>query len=63
MISRDPGSLGIVQNRSRACFVDDVVLGILQIRPFLLPEEIDVEAWQQWCELVCDVLEDFGAFF
>ena len=56
MVGRNPRPFGIIQDWRRAGLVNDVILGVFQIRPLLLPEEEHVESTDERRELVGDVL-------
>ena len=60
MISRDARPLRPIQHRRRAALLHNVILRVLEIRPFLLPEEKHAEARHERCELVGDALQDLG---
>lgn len=60
VIRGDAAPLRVVQDRRGAGFINDVVLCILQIGAFLLPEEEDMEARHQRRELIRDILEHLG---
>ena len=63
MIGCDARAFRPVQYRRRAALVHDVLFRVFEICALLFPEEEDVEAGHEWCELVGDVLEDFGVLF
>lgn len=43
MVRGDAGPLSIIQNRGRARLVDDIILGVFEIRLLLLPKKVHAE--------------------
>lgn len=63
MISSNSRSLSTIQDRSRAGFIHNLILGVVEISFLLLLEEEDAEVRHERCKLFGDILQGFRLFF